>query len=461
MSREQSYNLQPGTVIAGRFEVMKSLGSGSMGLVYACRDREFSGRIVALKVLFPEFASDETSMARFRNEIVASYRVSHPNVIRSFELIRDSDLVAYTMEYVEGGTLLDYIESDSLLSVNEAIGITIDICAGLQSIHDAEIVHRDMKPENILITHDKIVKIADFGIARTSQGPKLTEHGGVVGTIDYVSPEYVLESRVDWRSDIYALGIIFYEVLTGQSPFQGDSVYSVMTQRISTDPVPPSQLRKECSENLDKVVLKALARKPEERYQSAADFASDLSELYQLDEHVPLRTSAMQVLSKNPKDFQGPSLDLETIKSLANPVGISQTHSNAVISFDPVIPEIIEVEAKKAEREDRNYATTVSMEPEIIDIATYYSENRSKMESVLKNNRRKIEREPVTINKSSIDTQSMLNLKKSSQKKYLKDTLRKLFFIFFAMLAVVVGIASGYYLVDIIFKDDSRIMQKM
>lgn len=280
MSDEHLISLQPGTVIAGRYEVVKCLGAGSMGLVYACRHRELAGHMVAVKVLFPEVAQDKIAAARFRNEIFASYGVSHPNVVRAYEYIRDGDLLAYTMEYVGGGDLADKLNlgKGGGVSISEIVQLLGEICGGLQAIHDAGIVHRDLKPENILITKDGHVKIADFGIARTRHGPKLTEHGGVVGTIDYVSPEYMLNSHVDWRSDIYAIGILTYEMMTGESPFRGDSVYATMTKRLKSDPVHPCTLRPECPPGLAEIILKAMHRDPEQRYQSMSEMFRDLQE---------------------------------------------------------------------------------------------------------------------------------------------------------------------------------------
>lgn len=279
MGNERALSLQPGTVIAGRYEVVKCLGAGSMGLVYACRHRELSGHLVAAKVLFTEVAQDKVAAQRFKNEIFASYGVSHPNVVRAYEYIRDGDLIAYTMEFVGGGDLAERLDKPEPLPISEIIRLLSQISSGVQAIHDAGIVHRDLKPENILLSKDGQVKIADFGIARTEKGPKLTEHGGVVGTIDYVSPEYMLESKVDWRSDIYAIGILGYEMITGEPPFRGESVYAAMTKRLKTDPTPPSVKRSDCPVELDNIILRAMRRVPEERYQSAAEMYYDLRKL--------------------------------------------------------------------------------------------------------------------------------------------------------------------------------------
>jgi eukaryotic-like serine/threonine-protein kinase len=280
MADEHLLSLQPGTVIAGRYEVVKCLGAGSMGLVYACRHRELSGHLVAVKVLFPEVAQDNIAAQRFKNEIAASYGVSHPNVVRAYEYLRDGEILAYTMEFVGGGDLADRLgKQNEAISISEMAQLYIQMCSGVQAIHEAGIVHRDLKPENILLTKNGDVKIADFGIARTGHGPKLTEHGGVVGTIDYVSPEYMLNSQVDWRSDIYALGILGYEMLVGESPFRGESVYETMTKRLKSDPNPPSSFRRDCPQELDRIILHAMDRDPERRYQSAAQMVEDLDEM--------------------------------------------------------------------------------------------------------------------------------------------------------------------------------------
>jgi serine/threonine protein kinase len=337
MADEHLMSLQPGTVIAGRYEVVKCLGAGSMGLVYACRHRELSGHIVAVKVLFPEVAQDKTAAARFRNEIFASYGVSHPNVVRAYEYLRDGDIVAYTMEFVGGGDLAERLgRGGDFVPIEQAIRILAQMCSGVQAIHDAGIVHRDLKPENILLTKDGQVKIADFGIARTGHGPKLTEHGGVVGTIDYVSPEYMLNSQVDWRSDIYAIGILGYEMLTGQSPFRGDSVYATMTKRLKSDPKPPSSLRPECPAGLDQVILRAMERDPEKRYQSAAEMFFDLSALLP-EGAVP----AGQLHLQRPRgNYVGPALERGDAEPIGDLVGMEPESAVSRPARAPTGPQV-------------------------------------------------------------------------------------------------------------------------
>lgn len=306
MTDEHLISLQPGTVIGGKYEVVKCLGSGSMGLVYACRNRELMGQMVAVKVLFPEVAADKVASARFRNEVLASYEVSHPNVVRAYDLLRDGDLVAYAMEYVGGGDLAERLSSSERIPLSDVVKLMSQIGAGLQAIHEAGIVHRDMKPENILLTKEGNVKIADFGIARNRHGPKLTEHGGVVGTVEYVAPEYMLKSQVDWRADIYALGILAFEMVTGEAPFKGESVYATMTKRLKTDPEPPSKYRVECPTELDRIILKLMARDPEKRYQSGLEIVDDLQKVASSYGYKIAASTAS--VARTAGSFVGPSL---------------------------------------------------------------------------------------------------------------------------------------------------------
>jgi serine/threonine protein kinase len=326
-----------------------------MGLVYACRHRELAGHIVAMKVLFSEVASDEVAAARFRNEIVASYGVSHPNVVRAYEYFKDGDLIAFTMEYIGGGDLADRISEDDALEIDEIVTMLCQIAAGVQAIHEAGIIHRDLKPENILLTGQGEIKITDFGIARTNAGPRLTEHGGVVGTIDYVSPEYLDQGQVDRRSDIYALGVIAYEMVTGVAPFEGKSVVETMTLRLRTDPKPPHQIRLDCPIELSSIILRALAREPSERYQQADEMLSDLQAFIGGDEIDVATSSSVNKVIK-PKDEEGqfsasdalasetPSLAASTVgASLGeSPIGIpSVTAAAPKLADDNVVEPVV------------------------------------------------------------------------------------------------------------------------
>ena len=258
-------SLLPSSIVNERYEVVKCLGTGSMGMVYLCRDMTLRNRLIAMKVLFPHVAQNEVVVARFLNEIAVSYEISHQHVVRTYDYFRTVDLVAFTMEFVCGGDLSDRIRKRTPFTFDQIIQILTQTLSGVSAIHAAGIIHRDLKPENILLTSSGEVKISDFGIARANDGQKLTEAGGVLGTIDYVSPEYLNSGSVDSRSDLYALGTIAYELIVGHLPFQGKNVIDTMSSKVSTDPQPPHRLRADCPEALSRIVMKALNRNPEDR----------------------------------------------------------------------------------------------------------------------------------------------------------------------------------------------------
>ncbi|MFN8391167.1 MAG: serine/threonine-protein kinase [Bdellovibrionota bacterium] len=273
--------LLPSSIVNERYEVVKCLGTGSMGMVYLCKHLALGGRLIAMKVIFPHVAQNEIVAARFLNEIAVSYDVSHQNVVRTYDYFKTENMVAFTMEYINGGDLADAIRKRAEMPIGRIVQILAQTAAGVRAIHEAGIIHRDLKPENILLSSTGDVKISDFGIARAKDAQKLTEAGGVLGTIDYVSPEYLSLGVVDQRSDLYAIGTIAYELLTGRLPIQGSNVIHTMNLRVSTDPVAARELRKDCPEELNRIVMKALARDPGNRYQTADELLADLERLDQ------------------------------------------------------------------------------------------------------------------------------------------------------------------------------------
>ncbi len=470
MVDEHLISLQPGTVIGGRYEVVKCLGAGSMGLVYACRDRELDGRLVAAKVLFPEVAQDKVAAARFRNEIFASYGVSHPNVVRAYEYLRDGDLVAYTMEFVGGGDLADRIGNpEQMIPLAEAAELLVQMCRGVQAIHDAGIVHRDLKPENILLTKDGQVKIADFGIARTGHGPKLTEHGGVVGTIDYVAPEYMLNSHVDWRSDIYALGVLAYEMLTNDSPFRGDSVYQTMTKRLKSDPEPPSSLRMECPAELDRVILKAMARDPELRYQSTTEMEQDLLALPPLPTdpgRVKKRTTDSDEEEDGFDDAEEgevledemfpPSVDEEDSRIEVKEEGDTPFIENPTDSFVGRSPEEAD-EVRKALPAWRPSSgvgrESQEPDPEAAESLSTAVSTKERMQSVLEKDRPKFESwESPALGRSGIDDQRIRRL--SQAVHTVNRSLWVDLLVWF--MAVLIGVGVGFFFLQVFFPEALR-----
>ena len=276
MKENQSVTLQTGTVIYDRYRILECLGIGSVAMVYKCQDQFLPGHVVALKVLFPRLSSDPNLVARFCQEIAASYIVNHRNVVRTFDYIHDGNLVALTMEFVPGGSLADLINGNLSMSIEDIVAKLSQMCCGVQAIHEVGIVHRDLKPENILISTDGTPKIADFSIAWTGAAAKLTKHGSVLGTVAYVSPEYLEFGHLDERSDLYALGIIAYEMIIGESIYKGTSLVENITKRVHSDPPAPHLVRHDCPEELSRIILKAMTRDRDRRYQTALEMYEDL-----------------------------------------------------------------------------------------------------------------------------------------------------------------------------------------
>lgn len=281
--KDQAISLSPGTIVAGRYEIIQCLGFGSVGVVYSCFHRDLPERQFAIKFLHSTTKDNDADggslMGRFRNELMAAYQVNHPNVVRAYDYIEENGTVAFTMEHVSGGDLWTKIKNFQSLSFNAIVDILSQICSGVQAIHEVGIVHRDLKPENILLSTDGTLKISDFGIARIRNGKHFTAHGGVVGTFDYMSPEYLKDSVCDERSDIFSIGILGYLLLTGESPFSNKSLVESIMSRIDFNVEPPDKLNPKCPHTLSTVILKALQPDPSNRYQSAGEMLYHLSAL--------------------------------------------------------------------------------------------------------------------------------------------------------------------------------------
>jgi tetratricopeptide (TPR) repeat protein len=267
--------LAPGTLVAGRYRVVATAGIGGMGVVYKARDEELDVD-VALKVLRPDLGADPDWIARFRRELVLARQVTHRNVVRIHDIGESQGLRFLTMRYVEGRSLLEILRAEGALPVERAVRIVRQVAEALQQAHDAGVVHRDLKPANVLVEADDTAYVTDFGVARSLDREGLTRTGAVVGTPEYLSPEQVAGEAVDGRSDIYSLGILFYEILTGQLPFQGESKAEILAQRLGgrardireTGVAVPSYVRA--------AIARCLERTPSRRYQSARDFVADL-----------------------------------------------------------------------------------------------------------------------------------------------------------------------------------------
>ena len=266
--------------LSDRYELGEILGFGGMSEVHLARDQRLH-RDVAIKVLRADLARDPSFYLRFRREAQNAAALNHPAIVAVYDTgeaeTPNGPLPYIVMEYVEGVTLRDIVHTEGPMPSKRAIEVIADACQALNFSHQHGIIHRDVKPANIMISKTGAVKVMDFGIARAlSDANSVTQTAAVIGTAQYLSPEQARGEKVDARSDVYSLGCVLYEILTGEPPFVGDSPVAVAYQHVREDPVPPSQRHSDISPELDAVVLKALAKNPDNRYQTAAEMRADL-----------------------------------------------------------------------------------------------------------------------------------------------------------------------------------------
>src|SRR5277367_311438 len=258
-----------------RYLIVRKLGSGGMAEVYLAEDEEL-GRKVALKMLNERHARDEQFVERFKREARNAAGLSHPHIVRIYDRGQAEGTYYIAMEYLDGPTLKELLVRKGPTPPLTAIKFAREILSALAEAHRHEIVHRDIKPHNVIVSPDWQIKVTDFGIAR-SGASQMTEVGSIVGTAQYLSPEQARGAPVDQRSDLYSLGIVLYEMLTGTVPFTGDAAVEIAMKHLSAIPDPPSKLRPEVSHDLDAVVMRALAKDPADRYSSAEEMDADLA----------------------------------------------------------------------------------------------------------------------------------------------------------------------------------------
>jgi len=270
--------LTTGSMFAGRYQVIEELGKGGMGKVYRVLDKKLNEE-VALKLIRPEVASDKQTIERFNNELKLARKIAHRNVGKMYELMEDAGTHYITMEYVPGQDLRGLIRQMGRLTTGKAVSIARQVCAGLAEAHHLGVVHRDLKPQNIMMDEDGNARIMDFGIARSLKAKGITGAGVIIGTPEYMSPEQVEGKEVDERTDIYSLGIILYEMLTGRVPFEGDTPFTIGVKHKSELPRDPRQINAQIPEDLGRLVLKCLEKDKTKRYQNVKDLDGDLEKV--------------------------------------------------------------------------------------------------------------------------------------------------------------------------------------
>ena len=266
--------LNPGTYLQERYEILEKIGSGGMSVVYKAKCHTLN-RLVAIKVLKEEFASDENFVSKFKMEAQAAARLSHPNIVNVYDVVDEENLHYIVMELIEGITLKSYIEKKELLDSKEAIGIAIQVAQGIAAAHEQHIIHRDIKPQNMIISKDGKVKVADFGIARAVSSQTVNS-SAAVGSVHYISPEQARGGYCDERSDIYSFGITLYEMVTGRVPFAGDKTVAVALAHLEDPVVPPGDYNPQVYPGLEDIILKCTKKKPDRRYGSMEEVIHDL-----------------------------------------------------------------------------------------------------------------------------------------------------------------------------------------
>lgn len=267
-------NLEPGTTLKNRYKILKKIGSGGMADVYLAEDLVL-GRKVAVKVMHENLASDESFVRRFKREAQAAANLNHPNIVSVYDWGSENGTYFIVMEYITGKTLKEMINQKGALPLSHGLNIARQIASALAFAHRHEVIHRDIKPHNIIITDEGLVKVTDFGIAR-AKSSSLTDTEPVMGSVHYLSPEQAQGLPATELSDIYSFGIVLYEMFTGNLPFEGESAVSIAMKHAQEEPIPPSRLNPKIPPELEAVILKAMAKDPFERYESAEDILNDL-----------------------------------------------------------------------------------------------------------------------------------------------------------------------------------------
>ena len=345
--------LTEGMFLVDRYEILNKVGVGGMADVYKAKDH-ILGRVVAIKVLKNEFSEDMNFVTKFRTEAQSAAGLEHPNIVNIYDVGSENGMHFIVMEYVEGITLKTYIEKKGQLSFKEATSIAIQVARGIETAHNKNLTHRDIKPQNIIISTEGKVKVTDFGIAKAISSNTLSSDA--MGSVHYVSPEQARNGFIDGRSDIYSLGIVMYEMVTGRVPFDGETTVAVAIQHLQEEMVEPSAFAPDLPISYEKIVLKMTQKSPERRYQSVAELLVDLRKaLVTPDEDFVVLTP---VVASTTRVINGD--ELEVIQSATENTDLKR--ENKFVSVDDEDEEDIEEETDDEEDDDDTLLLDPKME---------------------------------------------------------------------------------------------------
>lgn len=349
--------LNQGTYLQDRYEILGRIGSGGMSVVYKAKCHTLD-RLVAIKVLKEEFASDENFVSKFKMEAQAAARLSHPNIVNVYDVVDEGNLHYIVMELIEGITLKSYIEKKGFLENKEAIGIAIQVAQGIAAAHEQHIIHRDIKPQNMIISRDGNVKVADFGIARAVSSQ--TMNATAVGSVHYISPEQARGGYCDERSDIYSFGITMYEMVTGRVPFEGDNTVAVALAHLETPITPPSQLNPVVSSGLEQIILKCTQKKPDRRYSSIGDVITDLRHVM-VDPDYDIYGAVSQTDEENDPYVTRP-ISREELSQIQER---RRSHTEDIVVKEPEYDPAVSIQTQETEENDGDGYDKEETQPQI------------------------------------------------------------------------------------------------
>ncbi len=337
-----------GMILGGRYELIEVIGEGGMSTVYKARDNILD-RIVAVKILKDEFSKDRGFVERFKTEALSAARISHPNIVNIYDVGMQEDIHYIVMEYVEGHTLKQVIRQEAPLSVEKAVDIAIMICDGVHHAHEKGIIHRDIKPHNILITEQGMVKVADFGIAHAVSTGTITYGNNIIGSVHYFSPEQARGEVINRTTDIYSIGCILYEMVTGKVPFDADSPITVALRHINEEPVSPRSKNPEVPEGLEAIIYKAMAKAPAQRFQTAQEMRNALLKIQQARGGAII--GEMDSTNKGKKKIKPFGVGVIAIALLGFLLGIFWTMGGNLFGAEVAVPNIVGMDIKQADEE--------------------------------------------------------------------------------------------------------------